>query len=427
MKKILKFCLPLILLGGVVSTSFAIKGGETKVACAADVDVGLVGDFINPNTGNAQGWNTEELVPFTFSVENDRFELIIELKAGNNFKAFSPVLEASQQWIGACEGTLNESYFGLGSGDNWLVKEDGTYLLGFHKDFKTYGEKQYAWQGGDKVTIEKVDVNIYNGDELLRTDSVAMNGLYNPGFVHVEDHYFDGLYLDKELTSKATIPLKVTETIDLYGKFTPVAETVEDYHFIIDAGSFTHVHYWGDNATSWPGATLNTIEGTNLKYIVVPAEFRLTGVLFHDNAGNQTNDVTVSSTHQINVVTLTGETYGVDEVTSGKLDAFVSTFRQARKDGGLDGICNLQSTDPVVTSYLALSENEQNMLKAVVDHDEYSINYTMTYVLSRLETFNNTNLISNVEDYSTLIIVVSILSISAILLVFVISKKRKTA
>lgn len=424
MKNVLKLGLILTLTGGVFGTALLAKNKNvdpTQTQATPGVEIYLVGDFANPDTGLSQGWSTAEGDLVKFGYNTDHYEIVLDLKEGNQFKAYDPY--QGKGWIGAVEGLLNSDYFEVSEGGNWRVKEDGRYAIGFVDGWETYGDASYAWTGGNRVEVEYCSVTVYNGEEIVFTDNAVPAGsLYDPGFIHVEDYYFDGLYTDASLLTPATIPLQINEDTVLYGKFTPVE--VEDYHFIVDT-DYTNAYVWGEGKPAdWPGLPMDTIDGTNLKYIVIPAEYRITGLIFNDGT-NQTGDIEIDTAQQINVVTIADNVGTVDTEKSTMLQEYVAEFRAARIAGGDNGICNLTSSDAVVTEYVSFDTTTRQMLAAVNDHDEYSIYDTMEYVLSRLGLSSPTNrFVFDNNDGSILLIIVTVISLTTIISLAYISKKK---
>lgn len=113
-----------------------------------------------------------------------------------------------------------------------------------------------------------------------------------------------------------------------------------------------YIHYWGGAETSWPGVTMNQDEN-GIWYFEVPNE--ATGLLFHNNAGAQTTDLTPPADDHVMYVF--ANNYWT---TYGKVEVFVEYFV-----AGVAGLCGVDWNPGAIEN--RMTENEDGT---------YSITYT---------------------------------------------------
>lgn len=376
------------IVAKAADTSLPPPGGEVELPA-----VGLVGDFTDPRTGNDQDWNTGDPVPFEEKVEDEDgtwWALEIHLDEGNEFKAYAP---SGGVWIGpGQDGGLDPESFSYSAWDgNWSVLKSGSYRILVNEEAATaFGaDSSGVWKGGEEVEIELGKIVYHNGDEVIGEDEGPLGSAKQTRWIFQEGMVLDGWFFDPELTIPVSMAITLDGTIDVYGKYSPAGPDIRIEHL----GEYTHYHYWNSasGASSvWPGSEM-TFEEDLLgghHVAVIPGEYDPTGILFHDNQGNQTPDMNIDEA-------LVGEdgAYPLFATDSGWLPEDSSLARREalafldawEKDIVKDGdVCWLkdekESWDALRASYEGLSANARNLVDSYVTVGETTIGDTMGYL-----------------------------------------------
>ena len=262
---------------------------------------GLIGTFTDPRDGTDQGWSTSDTLPFGPGYEYEGatwYDITVYLEEGDQFKAYYP---EKTKYIGAtgCSDTvgLDSTYFGWADGGNWYVKATGTYKLSIIDGLedKDPNEEASGWRGGDVVETETGVINYYHGNEIIFTAEAPIGTYYTPTWQYQDGYVLNGWYSDPELTTPIT-SIKVEETNNVYGDYSPAGADLVVYF----EGTYTHAYAWNNTSgampVAWPGAEMTPVEyayNEYVKMVVIPAEYQADRIIFNDNAGNQTDNLTL--------------------------------------------------------------------------------------------------------------------------------------
>ncbi len=376
------------LVAKAADTSLPPPGGEVELPL-----LGLVGDFVDPRTGAEQGWNTSDPVPLEEKVEEEGktwWAIEIHLDEGDEFKGYAP---SSGIWIGpGKDGGLDPASFSYSAWDgNWSVLKSGSYriLLSEEAASSFDGESAGIWKGGEEVEVELGKIVYHRGEEVIGEDEGPLGSAKQTRWIFQEGLVLDGWYFDPEFTLPVSMAIELTGTIDVYGKYSPAGPDIVIEH----VGEYTHYHYWNSASGAesvWPGSEM-TFEEDLLgghHVAIIPGEYDPTGILFHDNQGNQTPDMNIDPA-------LVGEEgdYSLFATDSGWLPEEASLSRKEalsfletwETDIVREGdICWLsedkESWDALRASYEGLSASARNLVDPVLTVGDVTIGDTMGYL-----------------------------------------------
>lgn len=400
----------------------------TVAADKATGTYGFAGSFINPETGSEQGWNPSALVPFTYNEAADQMQLVLEMKAGDEFKfLYNPI--GSQEDPNACwDGygqiqipNLNPDYFETWDDGNTSRNQkctvDGTYLFTLANGIDTYGTKGYGLQGGNPVDVEKVTVTLMNGDEVVREDVVNAGSTYNPGFVFVDGMVNEGWYTNADLTTPY-VPTAIEADLTLYGKYVPAPADYEIYY----EGEFTNAYYRGLGGAApaaFPGAPMTLVETPYISEkpvyrITIQTEYQASEITFAAADGKtQTENLDLTGASAV---------YGDEGILADSSDklaalAFLEHYKTLRTNHEWEGeplknsICWIIGDNAAWTELKGLYEAITNttLVDGVADLDG-TIGETMAYLYSRIGGAPEGNLpiAFNNDDDTAMIVSLSI-------------------
>ena len=272
-------------------------GGDTT----DPIEYGLVGDFIDPTTGNTQDWQTSTPFAYQATVEQDGvtwYSFTLRFEEGDEFKGYKP---ASGSWISPKTSLgLDPAYFEPANpsnpnDSNWKVLEAGVYEILLRDGAESIDDAP-IWDRGDPVQTETATITYYHGGEVIDTDVADIGAHYNPHWVYQDGYVLAGWYLDASLDPSYYIPNGFTVEGDtsVYGLYNEAGPDLTIYH----DGNYTYAHYWNDVSgagTEWPGVEMSNVENSwsTVHKIVIPAEYESTRIIFHSNAGEQTSDLVI--------------------------------------------------------------------------------------------------------------------------------------
>ena len=400
----------------------------TVAADKATGTYGFAGSFINPETGSSQGWNPSALVPFTYNEAADQMQLVLEMKAGDEFKfLYNPIGSEEDPTVG-WDGygqtqvpNLNPDYFetweNATTSRNQKCTVDGTYLFTLADGIDTYGNKGYGLQGGNPVDVEKVTVTLMNGDEVIREDVVNAGSTYNPGFVFVEGMVNEGWYTNAALTTPY-VPAAIEADLTLYGKYVPAPADYEIYY----EGEFTNAYYWGFGGSApvtFPGAPMTLVETPYISEkpvyrITIQTEYQASEIIFAAADGKtQTENLDLTGAPAV---------YGDEGILDDSSDklaalAFLEHYKTLRTTHEWEGeplknsICWIIDDNAAWTELKGLYEAITNttLVDGVADLDG-TIGETMAYLYSRIGVTPEGNLpiAFNNDDDTAMIVSLSI-------------------
>ena len=430
-----------LVLSLAVGLAVAAVGARTVIAhvneepltVAADKATGtygFVGSFINPETGNSQDWNPSALVPFTYNEAADQMQLVLEMKAGDEFKflynPIGPEENPKDCWDGYGQTqvpNLNPDYFetwdtATSTSRNQKCTVDGTYLFTLDDGIDTYGNKGYGLHGGNPVDVEKVTVTLMNGDEVVREDVVNAGSTYNPGFVFVDGMVNEGWYTNADLTTPY-VPTAIETDLTLYGKYVPAPADYEIYY----EGEFTNAYYWGFGGAApaaFPGVPMTLVETPYISEkpvyrITIQTEYQANEIIFAAADGEtQTENLDLTGAPAV---------YGDEGILADSSDklaalAFLEHYKTLRTthawgDETLKkSICwiieDAEEWATLKGLYEAISNKE--LVDTIEDGENYTIKDTMDYLYSRIEGTPEGNLpiVFNNDDDTAMIVSLSI-------------------
>ncbi len=227
---------------------------------------GLVGD------PNPDGWAADSPKKFTWNAEKSRYELIIGLKVGQNFKILQDNSWGSEKnWNDVTGKTGVSTYLTAGTSDNNIsVKTAGKYLIYFGEDFKSFGIEiavatEYTFQ-------YYVDGSRVGQSTILEGESFSQ---YFP--TGRAGYHFRGWYLDEQMERPLAVGTPISEdmadsnnVIKLYTKLAKgvvVGKATDTFTLYVKVDSSlkwssASVHRFTENGdiTTWPGTVMKKVD-----------------------------------------------------------------------------------------------------------------------------------------------------------------------
>ena len=252
-----------------------------------------------------------------------------------------------------------EEYISGGGSGNFAVQVTGNYRITFNKHVDTWGGDASSAYNFEKLPDSETVTVSYIGPngEVIETDEATVGFEHNTHFIFAEGYVNRGWYTDEYLTTPYTPHTLVTD-ITLYGKWEEAGEDTVIYF----EGTYSHVYYWNDvhgGGNTWPGAqmeevTRHWVSDTTVYKAVIPAEYEATMVIFNNNDGGQTIDLTLTPDSVY-------RNDGVDPLSDQKIASldFLAYFDELRDEHG--DICALRNDKEKLETlfglYDALGEN----------------------------------------------------------------------
>ena len=329
-KRLLTFIMILATVFGI----FAIANKEVKANTTDDSKEKWSA------IGTIEGSNWNKDFPLNYNSKTDRYEVVLELKANNEFK-----IRLNNSWsksigYGGKTGDGISTYLS-NAGGNFKVKsgKDGMYVL-WVKDDKVanYGDMSYGF--GIDVYVEEIkyfNVTHYTKDgSVLSTTEVKENSGYTPAFAEVEGFKLEGWYTDSALTNKLEKDTPITSDIHLYPKYVEAEDYViylKDEAGVLGTSAYVYLFRGGldgGEEAAWPGTKLEKDDERG--YIVnIDASKSSTMIIFNGGNGKpQTIDLSLTAE--------AGDTYVLGEKSNDKYSANVE------KTGALYALQDLTKT-----------------------------------------------------------------------------------
>lgn len=297
-----------------------------------------------------------------------------------------------------------------------IVNESGTYTIKIHDGYAGYDDKSYGLSISGTVEEVKHTVTVYNGSEVLATETVADGTHYNPGYYFVEDHVLNGWFLDPSFETAYTDDYLIHDDVSIYGKWDPANKA--DYWIYVEtytSNILDHVFYWQStndaSKVAWDGEgvqiaqpvplTPATPEGRVIYGIQIKVEYQADKILFHNGNGgygDQTIDLDLPGEPTIYWV---GEKAGTTRRIDGGIFAdndpwvealaFLDYWSTIRIDNDVYGdktynnsICHLltdtEAWDELNGRYTALSADSKGLVDPVTDVEGWTVGQTMEYL-----------------------------------------------
>ncbi|MCH5172469.1 MAG: starch-binding protein [Erysipelotrichales bacterium] len=280
-------------LGALMVGAFAIGGTAHKAPVTANATKGagdepwsLIGSVKNPSTNSYTNWDTD--IPFSYNSADSRYELIVHLEAGDEFKIRYNGGWSTQIAYGGNTGGGIGDYL-QNSGGNFKVKTGCTdfYLLKIVDDnVAGYGDKSYGFSL-ETYTAKTHKVTYYHGSKKLTEVEVADGTNYNPQFVYDAGYRLEGWYTDSSLRTPYTQKALTTD-LTLYGKYSE-AENFELYIKNNQGWAQPYVYLWsntwGHNNT-WPGEAMTRVGTTNYWYVEIDTGYVYDSIIFGNGLNN---------------------------------------------------------------------------------------------------------------------------------------------
>ena len=358
--KIIYSCLAASLLAGAIGVGVSMADSSEPLEVAAYTE----GDSYEV-LGTLKNYPSVSWTPGTgIPVEDEAtigdeanpqpaFSIELALVQGDAFKFHNVTADT---WGNT---TSFEQYISGGGSGNFAVQVTGNYRITFNKHVDTWGGDASSAYNFEKLPDSETVTVSYIGPngEVIGTDEATVGFEHNTHFIFAEGYVNRGWYTDKDLTIPYTPQTLVTDTT-LYGKWEVAGEDTVVYY----EGDYSYVYYWNDvhgGGNTWPGdqmegVTRHWASDTTVYKAVIPAEYEATMVIFNNNAGGQTLDLTLTpdSVYRNN---------DVDPLSDQKIASldFLAYFDVLRDEHG--DICALrddkEKLETLFGLYEALGEN----------------------------------------------------------------------
>lgn len=218
--------------------------------------------------GTIQGSNWNKDFDLVYDSVDDRYEVVVDLKANNEFKIRLNHAWTTSIGYGGNTGSNISTYLS-NSGGNFKVKTANMYTLWVKDDnVRNYGDNSYGF-GIDVYTATIAEYTItYHFDETT-TDTRTVTEVEDIPllFNEVEGKRLEGWYTDDALTTKLAKGTKPTADLHLYANY--VEATDYPIYILDDAnliGASANLYLWcesfdGHTNKDWPGQAIATDTG----------------------------------------------------------------------------------------------------------------------------------------------------------------------
>ncbi len=405
---------------------------------------GLIGDFIDPRTGNTQDWNSSDTLPFDEETIDEEtgitwYTWSLKLEEGDEFKVFK-----NGTWIGYQTGGLNEEYFTFANendkwNSNWKVLETGVYEISLMDQAETKDDTVTVWDKGNVTELASVTITYYHEEEVIETDEAIVGTIYNPHWVYQEGYVLEGWYKNPSLDDQSYIVsgFLVEEATSVYGKYSLAGPDLVIYH----EGEASNAYYWNDvsmaTGTAWPGESMTSVNGLwgNVHKIVIPAEYEASRIIFNDPiSATQTEDLVIN--HSMILEDGTYPIWGNDqgwytleesEARNSAL-AFVTYWQEEVRIN--NDVCYLEEDaeawNVLKEKYLSLNSLASSLVDGVKD-GEGTIGETMSYLSLLIEGEGRPSELSPYQNgfYLTLGVSLGAILLLVFALLFFFTRKKK--
>lgn len=194
---------------GAVGALRASARVQVKEASAANIDTST--EFYLEGTFNgANCWNTDDTVR-KFQAKANEAYLFWTLKVGDTFKVYN---KTDNKWAGWSGGTFSSNFKQAASDDNIEVLTGGTYKFTLGNNFRTYENISYAWTAESIQLVSGMHVWATSDNaNWISSDSTTKLGFWSSSVnyqVIAADYSFTGVDSTELIYYRYTIPTDTT-------------------------------------------------------------------------------------------------------------------------------------------------------------------------------------------------------------------------
>jgi hypothetical protein len=376
--------------------------------------------------GTIQGSNWDKDFDLVYDSADDRYEVVLDLKANNEFKIRLNHAWGTDFGYGGNTGSNISTYL-TSAGSNFKVKTANTYTLWVKDDnVKNYGDKSYGF-GIEIYTATIAEYTVtYHFDETT-TDTRTVTEIEDIPllFEKVEGKRLEGWYTDETLTTKFNKGTKPTSDLHLYANYVEA----ENYPiYILDENKLitgsAYLYLWcdafdGHNNKAWPGQAVSSENG--FYEIWIDAAETFDRLILNNNGTKQTVDVTLDPTTKL--YRLSSATGNVAVSTNNMDAAFLASYIMESDTAG-------QCTTKFAYArsiYLALSSTEQ---EAFLTHADAKARFEAWGVALGQDPYSTSSaargILFGANDTNSTLVIVLVISLIAVGGFFAIKAIRKS-